>query len=221
MNRNLCVAALSGAAVAIAASSAQGSAVLSLTYNELEARYNATTGLFEAFAVDSPSLQTTGEVAKLVGPSQQTAAFTTGFFVSPGTSNFELTMNKLAPTDTQPTVGNFFAYDVDGDWIGGSFSGSWALSGFGFLTFSGTVFNVQLNLAQNGTFDGDSGSFDATGLPALLNGSIVQLTLGGGAGFTSDFSGAADTVAVQLVPTPGAASLLALSAAAVLRRRRA
>jgi hypothetical protein len=215
------VATLAG----VAASTASANVVLaSLRYDSLSGNYDATTQSFSAFAVDGPSLRTTGDTSRLIGPTG-TATFNPGFVSAANPADFRVDVTAIptANPNRRTGSGTFSAIDVDGDTIAGNISGTWIRQN-GFIFFNGALSNVFVtpagSSAANLTFDGDNGSWDLNLLaPQPYSGAIVQLVFNAPNFFSSSFSDRATGVTAQLIPTPGALALVGLAGLVATRRR--
>ncbi len=219
----------SAAALALAGVAKADVTLVTLTYGDLSGNYTAsspTTGTFNAHAVDTSDLHSSGDVSRIVNPIG-TADFQPGFVSGSDSSDFVLSMAVTHGASAGGGTGLFTATDIDGDTITGRLAGDWGLIG-GFLSFVGTLSDVSINLPHNGQFDGSfTGSWSAAGLPpGPYNGAIVQLTANiNNDFFASDFAGAATGLSAQItIPAPpvayAAAGLLgALGGLGCPRRR--
>jgi uncharacterized protein (TIGR03382 family) len=210
-------------AVAGFAAGVNADAIASFSYDDLAGSYAA--GNFTAVAVDTGTLQSSGEASRLV-PTEGNAVFEPGFVSAANPANFSISISVVIDGPTHATgTGSFIATDADGDTITGNLSGEWNLVG-SFIAFSGNLSNVLLsdNGAADNTFNGtDASSTNWTmDLPgtAPFEGAIVTLTFGQSSFFGSAFENAATGVTAQIVPAPGAAALMGLGLVAAGRRRR-
>lgn len=219
-----------GAAVLIAAvGSANATVVLvSMRYDSLAGSYDAALQQFSAQAVNTASLQSSGNVSRLVNPTGQ-ALFEPGFVSAsnPADFNINVTAVPTANPNRRNGTGTFASVDRDGDTISGDVSGTWIATP-GYIFFNGFLTNVTVTpSASEGTaFDGtQSGSF---GLdfpsPPPYEGAVVQLVFGGTPStfFANSFQDRATGVTAQLVPTPASIALVGLGAVVAVggRRRR-
>lgn len=235
-NRSVAVTALvAGSALAGIASA--DAIVFSFNYKNLDGDYahapvGNQQGTFTANAADvGPDLRSGGFVTRNVNPAG-TAQFAAGFVSAPDLANFGLGLNVFNRVGNQASGnGTFTATDANGDTLTGTITGDRALDAqtgwaqFGsFVSFSGLLTNVVFaNNSGDGLFNGSAGSsFDfVNGVVPPFTGALVQLFINTGGGFfTNSFNNIPTEVGAQLVPTPGAAGLLALGGLAALRRRR-
>lgn len=212
-------------------------AIMSFGYTDLNGVYTRTgtsgagfgTGLMTADAIDvvlgpGNELRSAGDVTRLSAPNG-TSTFNTGFVSGIDPANFSISLSILNNDGlTADGAGSFTITDIDGDTITGSITGTWVRGGLGQTFFNGDIAGVTLNDngAADGTFNGNSGSFDLNlGFPGVFEGALVQLFLRPSAGFfDADFSNVSTQVSGEIVPTPGAMALLGLAGVAGLRRRR-
>lgn len=214
-------------AVAGLSSVASANTVLvSLRYDSLSGSYNSALQEFRAQAVDTAALRTTGAVSRLV-PTTGTATFTAGFVSGADAANFDIRVSAIPTGNPLVRTGSgvFTSTDVDGDFITGVVNGTWYNGGPGFIFFNGTLSNVFLvpsgAAPENGTFDGNAGSWDMNiPAPQPYEGAIVQLVFGAPNFFLQDFADRATGVTAQLVPAPGALALLGIGGLLAARRRR-
>ena len=138
-------------------------------------------------------------------------------FISPDAFLISMDISNITAT-TADALGTFSAMDIGGDTISGNLVGTWEKQGDSGI-FSGSMTNIVFNSADN-VFNGHLGDvsmiFD---IDQPWDGTIVQLTAGGG-WFSDEFSvtgGSIDAV----VPVPGAILLgiLGLCAAGIKLRK--
>ncbi len=227
---------LAGLAFAFTGSAYAGTTIISITYADLSGNYtasSATTGTFNAHAVDHPGiLRTAGDVSRLITPNGN-ADFQPGFVSGADLSDFAMNIAVTHGASTGTGTGTFTATDADGDAITGNMTGTWGMQGT-FLAFQGVLSNVVIH--DNGTLDhtfngSNTGSWD-TNLPAgsPYDGAVVHLTENGNNFFASNWTDAATGVTAQVtaaitVPLPpgGLAGLGTLSGVlglSLVRRRR-
>lgn len=237
------MAAIAGLSLTGAASAQQ--LQFSFNFKNLDGVYTNSSSTFSARAANvGPDLRTGGFVTRNVAPGAATAQYSAGFVDQPNPADFGLSLSVFNRLGTVASgSGTFTIKDADGDIMTGTITGDriadpntgWKTFG-PFVTYSGTLNNVSFTSVVNNTWDGpDGGSFNFATLPGgpTFNGAIVNLFINTGGGFfTDDFGrGTFDAfgspnpnvpteVQAQLVPTPGAIGLLALSGAALVRRRR-
>lgn len=222
-------AMLSVCAVAGLSGAAMGQDVIAtLSYDDLSASFNRTTGLFSAQATAVAGRQSSGSTSRLVAPLGTDAEFQPGF-VTQGTANFvlNLTVSQVGPDLVGS--GSFTNTDADGDTIVGGISGTWASLGFGFWAFNGAFSNVNFNDngAADGLFNGTAtGSFGLNFGGSNFDGAITLL-LENVPNFTSDFRNATTGTTGQITSTAAVPAPLAaltggalLGAMAMRRRRR-
>lgn len=223
--------------VSVAGLASADTIVFSFNYKNLNGAYTHApsgplSGNFNANATDiGPDLRSGGFVTRNVAPGG-TAQFAAGFVSSPDLANYSMGLsvfNKVG--NTASGVGSFVATDANGDTLTGTIVGDrtldpntgWAQFG-SFVSFSGILTNVSFaNNSGDGLFNGTGGtSFDfVNGVIPPFSGALVQLFINTGGGFfTNSFTGIPTEVGAQLVPTPGAAGLLALGGLVAARRRR-
>jgi uncharacterized protein (TIGR03382 family) len=199
--------------------------LVSMRYDSLAGSYNSALQQFNAHAVDTAALRTTGAVSRLV-PVTGTALFQPGFVSGPDLADFVINISVVGVGPVRSGSGTFVSKDRDGDMIAGDVAGTWVYGGPGFIFFNGTLSNVFVvpsgTEPQNATFDGSSSGSWNLALPAPMpyEGAIVQLVFGAPSFFDADFTDRATGVNIQLVPAPGAMSLMGLGALAMFRRRR-
>lgn len=214
----------------------------SLEYLNLNGRYAAPSsssapGTFTANAVNYASqVVSSGKVTRNAAPGS-TSNFLAGFTsITPAT--FSLTLSVADRTGSNASgFGSFVSTDVLGNRITGDIVGDrlanantgWFSFG-SFITFSGTLANVQWTSVNGTNYIGSDGS--ATNFSDFLNrtftGALVQLSINPAGGFFgSDFGYDGSTgvpvptnVNAQLVPTPAGAGVLALGGVLAARRRR-
>ncbi len=232
MNRkNITLIALA-APMALAAQAMAVDTILSFGYTDLSGRFVSSgpgAGSFTADAVATTALASGGDVTRLSAPTG-TSTFNPGFSAGADPANFSLTLSVFNNNgELAFGQGSFTITDVDGDTITGNIDGFWvrgADTGQGSFNtfFNGDLSNVVLtdNGAQDGLFNGNSGSFNLNlGLPGIFEGALVQLFLQPGSTFfNSNFDGISTQVSGEIVPGPSAAALLGLAGLAGLRRRR-
>lgn len=223
-----------GAALSFAAA-ANATVAVTFTYDDLSGNYvgGLGGGTFTAYAANFGSLNSAGEVSRILGSALEVgdASFAPGFVSGLDPSDFTLTMTVSGIGGGMATgVGSFIITDADGDTITGNISGTFmALAGF--IAFNGALSNVQFNGSFAGdTFNGTDGpgSFVMLdGPPSVYDGAIVSLTTGASSFFGANFSDAATGVTGQItiVPLPPAAmagigGLALVGAGAFIRRRR-
>lgn len=209
------------AAVGIA-SSASATVVATFGYSDLRGSYNSGAGMFSAVAVDSGSFQSAGDVTRLIGPGG-TAQFEPGFVSNPQ-SDFVLNISVFNIVGlTAQGSGSFTATDLNGDTLSGNIDGNWISPGAGIVFFNGLLSNVVFtSVSGDNNFNSVDGGFTLTGLLGnVYSGAVVQLfTRVGGGFFNNSFDGVAALVSGDLIPTPGAAALLAIGGVFTLRRNR-
>jgi hypothetical protein len=224
---------LAAASVLGISAAAQAVTIATLTYGDLSGNYtgNASSGTFNAHAVNLTNLHSSGDVARLINPVG-TADFQPGFTGLGTSAGFVLNMNLGAISGgTRSGTGSFTSTDADGDTITGNLNGTWQVAG-AFLAFSGTLNNVVFTDVgvQDGMYNGTTSgtNFILAGLVGqLFNGAIVQLTTNPSGGFfLADFADAATGLNAQVITVPlppaawaGMATLAGVVAVRRLRRR--
>ena len=208
--------ALGGAA--LAGTSASGQILASFSYSSLDSSYDSGS---QVLTTASGSVST-GEFVRQLAPTGM-AMFAQGdadFMMDIAVSN----VNAMA--GTADGVGTITLTDLDGDTITANVAGT-----FSRLPVVGSVsvlfFNAMMSdltfASDDGFFNGTTGSasvdFSSTGLETFP-GALVRLEITTANFFTGSFSGGFAEVDGQIVPTPGTASLIALSGLVVARRRR-
>ncbi len=207
--------------LAAAAGVASAQPIISFGYTELSGSYSvidATSGTMTAGAVDNGSggLQTAGDVTRLVG-SGGTANFDDGFKSIAGDVSITINVTGISGTSANG-AGSFTLTDADGSTISGDISGTFSVAGFVF--FNGNLSNVVITAGDNDFEGTTSGSFNTTfANPGPYTGAIVQLTFGGGTGFTN-FAGSSTEAHGLILPAPGAAALIGLGGLVAVRRKR-
>jgi MYXO-CTERM domain-containing protein len=212
------------------ASTASADAILTFGYTDLAGQYigDASGGIFTAAASAVGAIQTSGAASRLIGPGEGVASFDTGFVGGADLADAIFTISVFNRTlNRADGAGQFVLTDVDGDVVTGTIDGVWLRGSQGRTYFNGNLRAVTVidNGLQDGTFNGNSGSWAIGGLGGpvpLLEGALVQLFIRSGVGFFDQaFFNTSTQVAGELVPTPGAFALLGLAGLAGLRRRRA
>jgi len=217
------VMAVAGLVTAAGVASAD-TVLVTMRYDSLAGSYDSAMNQFEAHAVNSATLKTSGSVSRLV-PTAGTAMFEPGFVSGANPADFNInvtampTMNPSIRTGT----GTFTSIDRDGDMITGNVTGTWVATPV-YTFFNGSLSNVRIirSMAEGTTFNGtDGGSWDL-GLPAPepYTGAVIQLVFGNPNFFNTSFSNRATGLTAQLVPAPGALALVGLGGLAMARRRR-
>ncbi len=201
------------------ASAAMAQPIISFGFTELSGAYtaiDATSGTMTANAVDNASLQSAGDVTRLVG-SMGTADFDDGFKSIGGDVSITINVTAIAANSANGS-GSFTLTDADGSTISGDINGTFATNGFVF--FNGNLSNIVINAADN-DFEGTAGSFNTTfANPGPYYGALVQLTFGAGSAFASDFSGSSTEASGLILPAPGAMALAGLGGLVAIRRKR-
>jgi hypothetical protein len=224
-NMTLYAVALAAVAGGVASTASANVVLATLRYDSLSGNYNAGTQTFNAFAADTGTLRTTGDTARLIGPTPGTASFAPGFVSGVDPADFRLNVTAIptANPNRRTGAGTFVATDVDGDTISGSIAGTWIRSS-GFIFFNGALSDVVITpagaAAVNLSFDGNVGGWDLDLLaPQPYSGAIVQLVFNAPNFFSQDFTDRATGVTAQLIPTPGTLALAGLAGLIVGRRR--
>lgn len=208
-----------------AATTANASTVLvTMRYDSLAGSYDAGLGQFQARAVDTATLRSSGSVSRLV-PTSGNAIFEPGFVTGLNPADFVINVNAI-PT-ANPAVrtgsGNFESIDADGDKIIGDVIGTWIATP-AYTFFNGSLSNVRIirTAAEGTSFNGTAGGSWDLALPAPepYTGAIIQLVFGNPNFFNNSFQNRATGVTAQLVPAPGAFALIGLGVLAAGRRRR-
>lgn len=220
-NRAMLAGIVAGASFGAAPAMAQNS-ILTFGFTEMNGSYSTATSHFMANAVATAPLMTSGDVTRLVAPSN-TALYNPG--TASGLVGVDLLVSGVVG-NTANGAGNLVITDANGDTLNATISGQFISNGPAVF-FNGLLSNIFFtdNGAQDGQFDGPSGgSFPLTfqPVPPPYSGAIVQLYIGNaGAFFTQSFSGISTQVSGAIVPTPASLSVLGLGALAARRRRRA
>jgi len=219
MNKNVLLSAI---AVGAASCAASAQSVITFAYNNLAGTYDGTAGIFSAAAVDTPGLQSIGDVTRLSAPAG-TADFNSGFVSAPNLADVVFNISVTGIDQINGLAfgsGSFTLTDTDGSTLSGSINGVWIRGGLGQTFFNGDITNASFNGA---TFDGESGSFSTNlGFLPPYEGAVTVLFLRPGAAgfFDANFSAIATQFQGELIPTPGAVALVGLGGLAALRRRR-
>jgi len=212
-----CVAIAIGGA-ALAGSSASGQILASFSYSSLDSSFDAGSQVLTT-ASGSAS---TGEFVRQLAPVGM-AMFDQGdasFMMDLAISN----VDQMA--GTADGIGTITLTDLDGDTITANVAGTFTrlpiIGSVSVLFFNALMTDLTF-VSDDGFFDGTVGSasvdFSSTGLETFP-GALVRLEITTAGFFTSSFSGGLAEVDGQIVPTPGTASLIALSGLIVARRRR-
>lgn len=224
----LAAAAFTGLSV----SAASAEVIATFGYTELNGSYNNldvdTNGdpLYRATSVNTGSLQTRGDVTRLI-PTGGTATFDTGFSTS-STASYAAAISVIGFGASRPGVGSVTITDVDGDTLSMSVAGTWTPGPgtTGIIYFNGLLSNVAFasngNGIGDGTFDGTSGTgFSTADLTGIYSGALVQLSTRPGVGFfQGNFSNVSTLVTANIVPAPGTVALAGIAGLVGLRRRR-
>jgi hypothetical protein len=209
------VAALAGAAQA-------DTTILSFSFSDLSGGFSTASSHFNALGVNMLPLQSQGDVSRVNLPGSGTASYGAG--AAAGLLNVDLAVSAIGPT-TANGAGSIVITDVDGDTFHADISGQFVNNGLAVF-FNGSLTNIGWtdNGPQDGMFNGPSGgAIPLTFAPAPppYLGSIVQLYIGAGNFFTSDFSGISTQVNGVVTPAPASIALLGLGGLVASRRRRA
>jgi hypothetical protein len=213
-------------------SGASAAVIATFGYTELNGSYNnldldgSGNPLYRATGVNTGSLQTRGDVTRLISPGG-TATFDTGF-VSSSSANYVSAISVIGFGTARPGVGTFTITDVDGDTLAGDVNGVWTPGPgtTGIIYFNGLLSNVLFtsngNGVGDGTFNGTSGTgFSYADLTAAYTGALVQLSTRPGVGFfQSNFSNVSTLVNANITPAPGSIALVGIAGLVGLRRRR-
>ncbi len=202
------------AALGLAQTARADITLVTVTYADLSGSYtvtNGTSGTFNAHAVNTASLHTSGDVSRVVNPIG-TADFQPGFVSGTDLADFALNMNVTHNGSTGSGTGSFTSTDADGDTITGNLSGSWSIQN-NYLAFAGVLSNVVLhdNGTRDNTFNGsNTGSWGMNlGIAGPYNGAIVHLTANvNNDFFVTNFANAATGTTAQIttvVPLPAGA----------------
>jgi hypothetical protein len=225
----LAAAAFTGLSV----SAASAEVIATFGYTELNGSYNNldvdSNGdpLYRATAVDTGSLQTRGDVTRLI-PTGGTATFDTGFSSGGTGANYVAAISVIGFGSSRGGVGSVTITDVDGDTLSMAVNGTWTPGPgtTGIIYFNGLISNVLFasngNGIGDGTFDGTSGTgFSTADLTGVYSGALVQLSTRPGVGFfQGNFSNVSTLVTANIVPAPGTVALAGIAGLVGLRRRR-
>lgn len=224
----LAAAAFTGLSV----SAASAEVIATFGFTELNGSYNNldvdTNGdpLYRATSVNTGSLQTRGDITRLI-PTGGTATLDTGFATS-STASYNAAISVIGFGASRPGVGSVTITDVDGDTLSMSVAGTWTPGPgtTGIIYFNGLLSNVIFasngNGIGDGTFDGTSGTgFSTADLTGIYSGALVQLSTRPGVGFfQGNFSNVSTLVNANIVPAPGTVALAGIAGLVGLRRRR-
>jgi hypothetical protein len=195
--------------------------ILSFSFSDLSGGYSTSTSHFNALGVNMLPLQSQGDVSRVNLPGSGTASYAAG--AAAGLLNVDLVVSAIGPT-TANGVGSIVITDANGDSFHADVSGQFVNNGLAVF-FNGSLSNIGwTDVSHDGLFNGPSGgSIPLTFAPAPppYLGSIVQLYIGAGNFFTSDFSGVSTQVNGVVTPAPASIALLSLGGLFAGRRRRA
>lgn len=211
-------------ALIAAAGIASADVIVSYAYSDLNGSFDSSTGIFTADAFDGAAFSTGGDVSR-INAHAGTADFPTGFMGLATAADVRIDMMVFNITGTTADgTGSVELTDINGDILRASFSGSWQIvNPFGFMFFNGVADDYEfINLSQDGTFDGVSGSFAIADLLDTFFDGALSLLLRNPGGFGDDFADRSTQADGILIPTPG---VLMIAGAGVLgmivpRRRR-
>jgi hypothetical protein len=224
----LAAAAFTGLSV----SAASAEVIATFGFTELNGSYNnldvdgSGNPLYRATSVDTGSLQTRGDVTRLI-PTGGTATFDTGYS-STSTASYAAAISVIGFGNSRPGVGSVTITDVDGDTLSMAVNGTWTPGpgSTGIIYFNGLLSNVVFasngNGIGDGTFNGTSGTgFSTADLTGIYSGALVQLSTRPGVGFfQGNFSNVSTLVTANIVPAPGTVALAGIAGLVGLRRRR-
>lgn len=224
MSNRIPVLAVALVASAGLASAVSAQVVLTFNYTDLNGSYSTANSTFTAVASNTPALQSSGNVSRLLDNPSSTAVFNAGFEGgSAANAQINISVFNIMGTLAQG-AGSIVLTDTDGDTISMGLSGFWVRQSGGRTFFNGNITNAVFGFApgSDNVFTGQTGSFNMNfAAQQPLTGALIQLFVRSGVGFfAQDFTGQSTQVAGQLVPTPAAAALMGLGGLAAARRRR-
>jgi hypothetical protein len=210
------------ALMAVAGVAQADTTILSFSFSDLSGGYSTATSHFNALGVNVLPLQSQGDVSRVNLPNSGTASYAAG--AAAGLLNVDLAVSAIGPT-TANGNGSIVITDADGDSFHADVSGQFINNGLAVF-FNGSLSNIGWTDVgpQDGMFNGPSGgAIPLTFAPAPppYLGSIVQLYIGQGGFFTSNFSGVSTQVNGVVTPAPASIALLGLGGLFASRRRRA
>jgi hypothetical protein len=218
------LAAVSGA-MCLLPIEANASGILSFSFSDLSADFapGGPGGLFDAEGSNTGTIQTAGDVTRLIAPGG-TALFGPG--LTPGDIAVSLVVSGIG-VNTATGTGTFLIRDADGDTLSGNITGMFsAMFGGGGTFFNGAMFNVQFMEGPgvpDANFNGlAGGAFDKNlGGTGIYNGFVINLFINPtGNFFQTAFSDVSSQFSGILVPVPGPVAVLGLGLAVIARRRR-
>jgi uncharacterized protein (TIGR03382 family) len=223
------------AGLALGASVAQGAAVFSYTFNNLDGTFvrnagpnsNVILGQFTATAV-AGNLRSSGSFSRNVSPLTQ-ADFRPGYVTLDAPAGFQLTVSVENASGTSATgSGSLTLRDLNNDTVTANFTGTWLLAGAGVFFNSSSITYTISNPSGDGQIDGSNGTIATTTgyINTALSGALNQLFLDFGGStsvaqiFANSFNGVSTTATGQIVPAPGSMALAGAATLLAARRRR-
>ncbi len=210
-------------ATAALAGGSSDPAMLTFGFTDLNIDYDTDDGNTGTL-VGSSQANSAGDVTDI--PNDTTVRFGAGYAMSADAFDATFAFDIFNITDSSAdATGTFSITDLDGDAITGSIEGAWSFTDtLNVLTFSGNLSAVTVDTnAGNAMFegtDGDQFALDPMDTEGGLSGGLVELSFAPDTFFSESFDGYNAAFSGVVVPAPGALALLALGAAAPIRRKR-